>query len=248
MRSWESCGPTGLSGRAHPGNRDEEDETIVDQMNLVQKKRAQLALGVHDMGVLVLEALRQSVACMSFQDLPHATRIIENDQAINHRRRILEQECLVALAAYQPAGEDLRVIGACLALVSELERIGDYAADVARIVRRASPGVFPKELTAVIAAVAEYAIAMLEGALDAFHAGGDAADARAAVALEPQVDNLERAVDDQVLTLMRADPDFAPLGTYMLWIVHNYERAADRATNVAERVIYIASGQTEELG
>jgi phosphate transport system protein len=89
---------------------------------------------------------------------------------------------------------------------------------------------------------------MLEGALGAFDAGGDAAVARAAVALEPQVDNLERAVDDQVLSLMRADPDFAPLGTYLLWIVHNYERAADRATNVAERVVYIASGQTEELG
>jgi phosphate transport system protein len=220
----------------------------VDRTNLVQKKRVQLALGVHEMGVLVLQALRQSVTCMAAQDLALATRIIEADQVINHRRRVMEQECLVALAAYQPAGEDLRVIGACLALVSELERIGDYAADVARIVRRASLGVFPAEPIAAVAALAENAISMLEGALDAFDAGGDAAVARAAVAQEPQVDNLERAVDDQVLTLMRADPDFAPLGTYLLWIVHNYERAADRATNVAERVVYIASGQTEELG
>lgn len=225
-----------------------EVKQIVEQTNLVQKKRAQLVAGVHEMGALVLEALQHSVACMLGQDLSLGARIIENDQVINRRRRVMEQECLVALAAYQPAGADLRVIGACLALVSELERIGDYAADVARIVRRASPGIFPEEPTRAVATLAEKAIAMLEGALGAFDAGADAAVARAAVAHESQVDKLERAVDDQVLTLMQANPEFAPLGTYLLWIVHNYERAADRATNVAERVVYIASGKTEELG
>lgn len=56
------------------------------------------------------------------------------------------------------------------------------------------------------------------------------------------------AVAEQVLQLMRANPEMSAVETYLLWIVHNYERAADRATNVAERVIYIASGETEELG
>ena len=221
---------------------------MTDQANLVQKKRAQLQRGVHDMGVLVLEALQRSVDCLaaSAPDPQLADRIVESDRAIDQRRRQLEHECLLTLAAYQPAGEDLRCVGACLALVSELERIGDYAADVARIVRRAGEP-FPPQPVAAIAELADNAIAMLGGALAAFDAGHDIEGARAAVAREPLVDRQEQAVDDRVLAMMRANPDFAYLGTYLLWIVHNYERAADRATNVAERVIYIASGQTETL-
>jgi phosphate transport system protein len=61
------------------------------------------------------------------------------------------------------------------------------------------------------------------------------------------VDQAEEAVVEQVLEMMRRDPEFARLGTYLLWIAHNYERVADRATNVAEHVIYISSGQAEEL-
>lgn len=215
---------------------------------LVQKKRAHLNQGVHDMGTLVIDALRRSVQCLISQDLRLAQEIIDSDALINDRRRILENECLVALAAYKPAGQDLRCLGACLGLISELERIGDYAADVARIVQRAGEGRFPPGPLAAVRQVGEDAIAMLVGALAAFDCGGDAASARASVAQEDQVDAEEEAVVEQVLTLMRADPEMAALGTYLLWIVHNYERVADRATNVAERVIYIASGETEELG
>jgi phosphate transport system protein len=216
--------------------------------NLVQKKRARLNQGVHEMGDMVINALRRSVQCVTSQDLELAREIIDNDSLINERRRILENDCLVALAAYKPAGQDLRCLGACLGLVSELERIGDYAADVGRIVRRAGEGRFPPAPLAVVAQVADKAIGMLAGSLAAFDCGGDEARARAAVAGEGEVDAQEDAVVNQVLAMMRADPQIAALGTYLLWIVHNYERAADRATNVAERVIYIASGQTEELG
>ena len=219
-----------------------------EQVSLVQKKRIQLQQGVHDMGTLVIEALHRSVDCLSRQDLSLAEQIIAHDERINQRRRLMEQECLVALAAFKPAGEDLRCIGACLSLVSELERIGDYAADVARIVRRAADGAFPPAPVAAVAGLASNAIAMLSEALAAFDSGGNARHARAAVAQEQLMDDQEDAVDEQVVQMMRADPEFAPMGTYLLWIVHNYERVADRATNVAERVIYIASGQTEELG
>ncbi|MGE5154026.1 MAG: phosphate signaling complex protein PhoU [Bdellovibrio bacteriovorus] len=216
--------------------------------NLVQKKRTHLNHGVHDMGTMVVDALRRSLECVGTQDLGLARQIIDNDPFINDRRRILENECLVALAAYKPAGQDLRCLGACLGLVSELERIGDYAADVARIVLRAGDARFPKVPLAAVKQVGEDAIAMLVGALAAFDCGGDEASARASVAQEEQVDAEEEAVVVQVLELMRSDPEMAALGTYLLWIVHNYERVADRATNVAERVIYIASGETEELG
>ena len=220
---------------------------MADLTNLVQKKRTHLESSVHDLGILVIEALRRSVACLRDQDLALAEQIVAEDSLINHRRRVLEQECLVTLAAFKPAADDLRGIGSCLGVVSELERIGDYAADVARIVRRAGHESFPAEPVAAIIKEADQAIAMLAAALVAFGSGAGVEGARDAVAAEPQVDLAEEAVVEQVLGMMRRDSEFATLGTYLLWIAHNYERVADRATNVAEHVIYISSGQAEEL-
>jgi phosphate transport system protein len=215
--------------------------------NLVQKKRTHLDTSVHELGMLVIDALRRSVVCLRDQDLALASRIIEDDRLINHRRQVLEQECLVTLAAFKPAGEDLRGIGSCLRLVSELERIGDYAADVARIVRRAGAETFPAEPLAAIIDVADQAIGMLAASLVAFGSGAGREGAREAVASEPQVDAAEDAVVEQVLSMMRQNPGLATLGTYLLWIAHNYERVADRATNVAEHVVYVASGQDVDL-
>ncbi|EGV19216.1 phosphate signaling complex protein PhoU [Thiocapsa marina] len=219
-----------------------------ENINLVQRRRAQLQSAVGGLGKLVIAALNQSVTCLSQHDLELAERIIEGDAQINQQRRVLEQECLVTLAAYKPAGADLRAIGACMELVSELERIGDYAADVARILRRAGETRFPSESVEAIVEVAADAIAMLGEALDAFTCGSDEQGARASIAREDQVDRNEQAVMQRVLAMMRADPDFAATGTYLLWIVHNYERVADRATNVAERAVYVACGETLELG
>jgi phosphate transport system protein len=219
-----------------------------ENINLVQRRRAQLQSAVGDLGKLVIDALNQSVTCLSGHDLGLADRIIAGDAHINQQRRVLEQECLVTLAAYKPAGADLRAIGACMELVSELERIGDYAADVARILQRAGETRFPNESVEAIIEVAADAIAMLGEALDAFTCGSDEQSARASVAREDQVDRNEQAVTERVLAMMRADPNFAANGTYLLWIVHNYERVADRATNVAERAVYVASGEMLELG
>ena len=218
-----------------------------ESLNLVQKRRLHLQGAVGDLGARVVAALHQSVECLKTQDKALAADIIAGDQLINQQRRLLEQECLVTLAAYKPAGEDLRAVGACMELASELERIGDYAADVARIIERDVQAPLPAEPVAAIAELAEDAIDMLEQTLAAFVANGSEATLRAAVEKESQVDREEHEFIAQVLERMRADASFAATGTYLLWIVHNYERVADRATNVAERAIYVASGHTPDL-
>ncbi len=176
-----------------------------DSLNLVQKRRSHLQAAVGDLGALVLAALNQSVDCVRTQDLDLAGRIIEEDARINRQRRTLEQECLVTLAAYKPAGEDLRAVGACMELVSELERIGDYAADVGRIILRNGETPLPAEPVAAIVELAGDAIGMLDKTLTAFTSNGDEATIRAAVALEDQVDREEHAFIEQVLDRMRAD-------------------------------------------
>lgn len=218
-----------------------------ESLNLVQKRRSHLQRAVGDLGARVVEALHRSVECLKTQDKELAARIIDGDQLINQQRRLLEQECLVTLAAYKPAGEDLRAVGACMELASELERIGDYAADVARIIERDVDGPLPAEPVSAIVELAGDAIGMLEQTLAAFVANGNEATLRAAVEKESQVDREEDEFIAQVLERMRADAAFAATGTYLLWIVHNYERVADRATNVAERAIYVASGHTPDL-
>ena len=214
---------------------------------LAHKKRIRLEASLAEMATLVLDALRRSLQCLQSQDLDLAGRIVEDDSMINHRRRLLEQECLVALAAFEPAGEDLRGMGSCLGLVSELERIGDYAADVARIVLLAGDAAFPAEPVAAVVREAEQAIGMLAATLAALGSGASPEAAREAAAAESAVDAAEGTVIQQVLAMMHRDPGLATLGTYLLWIAHNYERVADRATNVAEHAIYVASGQQVDL-
>ncbi len=220
---------------------------MTNNLNLVQKKRLQLQAAIGELGVLVIQALNQSVTCLKEHDLALAERIIAADARINQQRRVLEQQCLVTLAAYNPAGEDLRALGACMELVSELERIGDYAGDVASVMLKIGAGKLPSEPVEAIIEIAGNAIGMLAAALDAFTSNSDELTARAAVVREAQVDRDEDVVIEQVLGRMCVDSGFALTGTYLLWIAHNYERVADRATNVAERTVYVAAGHTPDL-
>lgn len=218
-----------------------------ETISLVRRRRIELHQALADLGRLVVAALEHSVESLISQDLVLARDIIDGDREVNQRRRLLEQECLVTLAAYQPAGADLRAIGACMELVSELERIGDYAADVARILQKQGMTAFPRAPLESIVAIAQDAIQMLVDALEVFTAEGDEASARTAIAREQQVDHDEETLIQRLLATMSQDPSLVTTGTHLLWIVHNYERVADRATNIAERAIFVASGQTPEL-
>ncbi|QIK38349.1 phosphate signaling complex protein PhoU [Caldichromatium japonicum] len=216
-------------------------------ITLVQKKRSQLQERISELGAQVIAALHQSVECLRTQDQALAQQISAGNRLINHQRRLLEQECLVALAAFKPAGEDLRTIGACLEMASELERIGDYAADIARIIARDVKMPLPEGAVAAIIALANKSIAMLEQTLAGFLSHADESSLRAAVANEPQVDRDEDTLTAQILEWMRTEPEFVEHGTYLLWIAHNYERAADRATNIAERAVFAVAGHTPDL-
>jgi phosphate transport system protein len=213
---------------------------------LVHKKREGLREGVLRMGELVAGALRKSIDCLRRQDLELAARILDEDQPINQHRRMLEQESLVVLAAHQPAGRDLRAIGACLELVAELERIADYAADVAEIVLDAGGEVFPEEPRGRIVSLAEEATAMVTGALSAYK-DSDAELATAAAGRDDAVDAQEKEIIADLVTLMRENGQLAGAGARLLWAVHLYERVADRATNIAERVVFVVSGETPDL-
>ncbi|WP_295386691.1 phosphate signaling complex protein PhoU [uncultured Thiodictyon sp.] len=215
---------------------------------LVEKKRAALHEALLALGAQVELALRQSLEALSGQDLELARAIVAGDAAINRQRRLLEQEALLVLAAYQPAGLDLRIVGASMELVAELERIGDYAADVARLLLRHEQPRFPAALVAPIAEMGAAAVAMFCDAMAAYGcAGGDAAMARAVATRDDAVDALEGELVAAIVAAIREDPAQAAPGLALSRVAHLYERVADRATNIAERVVYIATGETPDL-
>jgi phosphate transport system protein len=214
---------------------------------LVEKKGETLKQGLLALGDLVDVSLLKSLNALRRQDLVLAKEVVAEDAAINVERRILEQEALLVLAAYQPAGRDLRMIGASMEIIAELERIADHAADVARILLREEHGPLPQAFTDCIADIGEQARGMVRDALTAYERDGDEVLARATAAQDDEVDALQGKAIDAIVAAIRSNPDEAAAGVALSWVAHNYERVADRATNIAERVVYIATGETPEL-
>lgn len=214
---------------------------------LVEKKGESLKQGLLALGDLVDVSLLKSLDALRRQDLVLAHEVVAEDAAINVERRILEQEALLILAAYQPAGIDLRMIGASMEIIAELERIGDHAADVARILLRDEHGPLPQAFADCIADMGEQARGMVRDALTAYERDGDEVLARATAAQDNEVDTLQGKAINAIVAAIRNNPEEAAAGVALSWVAHNYERVADRATNIAERVVYIATGETPEL-
>jgi phosphate transport system protein len=215
---------------------------------LVEKKRDHIERGLAEMGILVVEALRRSIGCLRDQDTALARAILAGDDPIDRLRRLLEQECLLVLAAHKPAGRDLRVVGATLELGTELERIADYAVDAARNVLEMGDASFPPEPLAAVVQVGEEATAMVAETLAAYGHDVDVERARTAAAGNAGVAHLVQEAVEAIIAAMQADPGSARAGVRLLWAVRDYQRAACRATNIAERVVYIATGEIVGLG
>lgn len=213
---------------------------------LVQQKREALRGGLLEMGDMVVTALRLAIDCLRGRDLKLAREIIANDIKINHFRRVTEQQALLALAAYQPAGDDFREIGAILELVSELERMADHAKDVARLVEEIDGREIPAAALMQTLDLGEQVLAMFEGILKAY-GDQDPQQALALAARDDQVDTAERALGRDMVALIQQEPGCTEVAIRLLWVAHDFERVADRALNIAEQLVFIATGQMPEL-
>jgi phosphate transport system protein len=140
---------------------------------------------------------------------------------------------------------DLRRLAAILHIVTDLERMGDYAAGIAHICVEigAQPHIKP---LIDIPRMADLSVSMLRRALDAF-VDRDAVAAERIAAEDDEVDSLYQQVYRELLTIMLANPRTIDQATHLLWVAHNLERVADRVQNVCERVIFVATGRMREL-
>jgi phosphate transport system protein len=197
------------------------------------------------MSGFVEQAVTSSLYALETRDEVMATEIIAADARVNALRFHVEEACLGLIATQQPAAVDLRTVITVLNMVSDLERMGDHAAGIAKVVLRL-PGMAVFETPRSLIEMSEQAIEMLRKVMVAF-INRDEKLAHSVASQDEVMDERYRALFEEVMGMMGQASARAKSGLYLLFVGHNLERIADRVTNLAERVIFLSSGRMREL-
>lgn len=193
------------------------------------------------LGSMAEKAVAKAVEALRTRDLAMSQQVVRDDDAIDKKRAELEERAVDLIAIQQPVASDLRMLIAALHVSMELERIGDYAEGIGKIslMMGDQPPIKP---LVDIPRMAEKATAMLRASLDAL-VSHDVDRAYQVLRDDDEVDALYDQVYRELLLIMVQDPKVIERGTYLLWASHDLERIADRATNIAEQVIYLVTGK-----
>ena len=193
------------------------------------------------MGGLVEDQIRRVMRALLERDDVLAREVIERDRQVNQYDVEVDEKCVELLALHQPAASDLRFITTAMKIVTDLERIGDQAVNIAQraIELHQEPQLKPY---VDLPRMAEMAQRMVKESLDAFVAR-DTALARAVCAEDDAVDALKEQVFRELLTFMMSDPRTIPRALRLILISRFMERVADHATNIAEMVVYMVEGK-----
>jgi len=193
------------------------------------------------MGGLVEDQIRRVMRALIERDDALAQEVIERDQQVNAYDVEVDETCVSLLALHQPAAGDLRFITTAMKIVTDLERMGDQAVNIAQRVLELNrePQLKPY---IDLPRMAESAQRMVKESLDAFVAR-DTALARRVCAEDAEVDALNHQIFRELLTFTMADPTTIPRAIRLILIARFLERVADHATNIAEMVIYLVDAK-----
>ena len=198
-----------------------------------------------NLGRMVEKAIARSLRALAERDLEESRQVIAEDDYIDAKRFEIEDQCIDIIATHQPVARDLRLITAILHIDSELERIGDYAEGIAKIslMMGEEP---PLKPLIDIPRMGEKASSMVRRSLEAF-VNRDTVGSLQVGADDDEIDALYNQVYHELILFMLRDPQSIQRATYLLWVSHDLERVADRATNIAERVVYLVTGKMAEV-
>ena len=194
---------------------------------------------------MVEKAIAHAIDALRERDLEASRAVVAFDDVIDEKRFAIEESCVDLLATQQPAARDLRWVIALLHIAVELERMGDYAEGIGKISLMMGDEPPLKPLID-IPRMAEMSISMLHRSIDAL-VTRDVDLAEQVCAADDEVDALHEQIYNELLLFMIKDPRSIQRATYLLWVTHDLERTADRATNIAERVIYLVTGKMQDL-
>lgn len=196
------------------------------------------------LGGLVENAIFKTIRALRNRDLELSREVIEEDDRIDDLETRIQNECIEQIRRQAPLAADLRRIIGMMFIANELERMGDYAEGIAKVSINMGHEAPLKELED-IPKMADLAVSMMKRSIDAMTTSDRDVSARIALEIEnddDEVDRLYAKVQNDIFTLVEDDRERAVRGTYLMWAAHNVERVADRATNIAERAIFMSTG------
>ncbi len=197
------------------------------------------------LGSMVEQAILNTVEALKKRDVKASEEILKADKLINQKRFDIENKLMILIATQQPMARDLRLLASCMEIISELERMGDYAKGIANINIRMGDEPLLKPLID-IPRMAQKGVDMLHRALTAF-VSEDVEMAKTIPIEDDEVDALYNQVYRELMTFIISDPKTIERANWLLWVAHNLERVADRVTNICERTLFIATGEMVEI-
>lgn len=197
------------------------------------------------MGALVENIIDSSVTAMKTQDLDLARNVLKKDDEIDQLELEIEKDCMMLLALQQPLAKDLRTIASVLKIITDLERMGDNAVNIAEVILEIGEEPILNSLKD-IPRMADIAQKMLTMSLDAF-VNEDIALAEKAAERDEDVDRLYETVINDFLNIIAEKRELTKQGTKLLFLGRYLERIADHSTNICERTIYMITGELKEI-
>ena len=197
------------------------------------------------MGSMVEKAIAKAMDALKRRDLEASREVVKEDDFIDQKRFDIEEHCINIMATQHPVARDLRILVTILHISVELERMADYAEDISKIsiMMGDEP---PLKPLIDIPRMADKTIDMLRRSLDAL-VNRDIVAAYQVCNDDDEVDALYDQVYRELLIYMIEDTKTIKRATYLLWVSHDLERVADRATNIAERVVFLVTGKMTEM-
>jgi len=208
-------------------------------------KLADLQRELLRMGCNMEEAVKKSITALVNHDVDMAQEVIDGDDALDDLLMSIESQCVKLIATEQPVAKDLRLIFTALKISTDLERMADYAVDIAKIAIRLSDEIYIKPLID-IPRMADLAIDMVQDSLEAY-VKQDASAAEEISHRDDMIDGLYKQIFRELLTYMIEDPKNINQATYFIFVSRALERIGDHATNLCEWIIYLVTGERKDL-
>jgi phosphate transport system protein len=200
---------------------------------------------LHGMSLLVDTAIDLSMQALAERDTNLADSVINGDVEINKARFKIEEDCLTLIATQQPTARDLREIIAILYMIVEMERMGDYAAGIAKTVILMEEEPLLKTFKKIFK-MAEISRQMLADSIQAF-IKRDPVWAREIAKRDTEIDDLYKIVFQRLIKIMAKEQNMVARCTYLMWCSHNLERMADRVINISEQIVFMTTGTLKEF-
>ena len=213
--------------------------------NLLEKRMQLLTSELAEMGSLVEKQLYNSIEAFKNKDMVLAKKVIENDDKVDELNKKIEEQCLKFMAMESPVATDLRKIFTTSKIVTDLERMADYAVDICKIAQRVELDILGEECEPVWQMV-DILRKMIKRSLEAF-VTGNVKEAYEICKMDDEVDILYRGLFNDILKKMAKDESIINKGAQILFASKYLERVGDHVTNICEWIIFSAKGDYVDL-